>query len=165
MSPTGLAEPDRDDAFEPYMNGECDVHVRLGATIVSHAILLPRNSWRKFRSMPFWCQMWTLVRNVPPLNYDLDRSSFWPMRTSKGDNLLRPQAQFDTIVNLINCICLPFYICWLGLKWFSGISNLVFLLAWLEMISRHFLFCFNVTYEVPFSVWYEAAYIPTFLFF
>ena len=107
------------------MYGEGDVHVGLRATIVSHAILLPRNSWRKYRSMPFWCQMWTLVRNVPPLNYDLDRSSFWPMRTSKGDNLLRPQAQFDTIVNLINCICLPFYICWLGLKWFSGISNFV----------------------------------------
>ena len=124
--------------------------------------------------------MWTLVRNVPPLNYDLGRSSFWPMRTSKGDNLLRPQAQFDTIVNLINCICLPFYICWLGLtwflgisnlvfcwldsKWFSGILNLVFFLAWLEMISRHFLFCFDfITYKVPFSIWYEAAYISTFL--
>ena len=64
--------------------------------------------------------MWTLDINVPPLNCDLDRvrSSFSPMRTSKGDNLVRPQAQFDTIEMLINCICLPSHICWLDLKWF-----------------------------------------------
>ena len=96
--------------------------------------------------------MWTLDINVPPLNCDLDRvrSSFSPMRTSKGDNLVRPQAQFDTNVKLINCICLPSHICWLDLKWFLAFPILVF----------NF-----ITYKVPFSVWYEAAYVPTFLLF
>ena len=94
------------NSLVPDVYGEGDVHVRLRATIISHTVLLPWNSCRKCRSMQ------VLMSN---LNWSeiflssmtLTEVPFRQLRTSKVDNLMGPQAQFDTIVKLINYICHP----------------------------------------------------------
>ena len=98
------------ESLLPDVNGEGDVHVWLRAAIISYTVLLPRNSWRKFGSMPFSNFKSELFRNSPFSVMNLAEVPFHQRAVHTVITWYDRSLTFINNVKLINCIYLPLHI-------------------------------------------------------